>query len=381
MARRPRPRASGALPKTLTGIIGLAALAAVAYLSDWSADEAPMAPPATQTALPPPPPTATAPPPTAAPPTPVGDLPNTPNSFTGSRNALYTQIYHDRRLTFYCGCSYDGNRQIDLTSCGMEVLAGRPRAQRVEAEHIYPASQFGNFRACWRNPGDFPDCVRGGGRILPGRECCQRVDPVFTAAHNDLMNLKPVVGEVNARRSNYNWGVIPGDPHEFGGCIFEVDSGTRRAEPDPAVRGDIARIMFYMADTYGFNLSRQDQQLYTAWSRMDPPDDWEIERNRRIAAIQGRGNRFVEDYAALFGGARATIPALATPAAPVTPAPAPAPEIATAPAHPEGWTCGAKTTCGQMESCEEAMFYLTQCGVTRLDGDGDGVPCNRLCNR
>jgi hypothetical protein len=39
------------------------------------------------------------------------------------------------------------------------------------------------------------------------------------------------------------------------------------------------------------------------------------------------------------------------------------------------------TTCGQMASCEEALFYLTQCGVTRVDGDGDGAPCNRLCNR
>jgi len=28
--------------------------------------------------------------------------------------------------------------------------------------------------------------------------------------------------------------------------------------------GDIARTMFYMADTYGFNLSRQDEQLFTA---------------------------------------------------------------------------------------------------------------------
>ncbi len=189
MARRPRaPR-----PKTLTGILGalgLAAPAAVAYFADWIPDEC-LGEPANPTAPP------TAPPPTAAAsPAPVGDLPNTPNTFTAARLALYTQIYHDRRLTFYCGCSYDVNRQIDLASCGMEHLADRPRAQRVEAEHIFPAAQFGGFRTYWRNPGDFPECVRGGGRVLPGRECCLRVDPIFTAAHNDLVNLKPVVGEV-----------------------------------------------------------------------------------------------------------------------------------------------------------------------------------------
>jgi len=27
-----------------------------------------------------------------------------------------------------------------------------------------------------------------------------------------------------------------------------------------------------------------------------------------------------------------------------------------------------------MQSCEEAKFYLTTCGLKRLDGDGDGIP-------
>ena len=41
--------------------------------------------------------------------------------------------------------------------------------------------------------------------------------------------------------------------------------------------------------------------------------------------------------------------------------------------------CGTKTYCREMSSCEEARFFLAQCGLTRLDGDGDGVPCERLC--
>jgi endonuclease YncB( thermonuclease family) len=42
-------------------------------------------------------------------------------------------------------------------------------------------------------------------------------------------------------------------------------------------------------------------------------------------------------------------------------------------------TCWTQKTCGQMESCKEARFYLEECGLTRLDGDGDGVPCESLC--
>ncbi len=41
--------------------------------------------------------------------------------------------------------------------------------------------------------------------------------------------------------------------------------------------------------------------------------------------------------------------------------------------------CGTKRFCSQMTSCEEALFYFRQCGVRRLDGDGDGIPCERLC--
>lgn len=43
------------------------------------------------------------------------------------------------------------------------------------------------------------------------------------------------------------------------------------------------------------------------------------------------------------------------------------------------WRCGAKRYCSQMTSCAEARYYLTQCGVRSLDGDGDGIPCESLC--
>lgn len=41
--------------------------------------------------------------------------------------------------------------------------------------------------------------------------------------------------------------------------------------------------------------------------------------------------------------------------------------------------CGRKRYCNQMTSCKEAMHYLKQCGLSRLDRDGDGVPCESIC--
>lgn len=45
----------------------------------------------------------------------------------------------------------------------------------------------------------------------------------------------------------------------------------------------------------------------------------------------------------------------------------------------QAFACGSKRYCREMASCEEARFYLEQCGLTRLDGDGDGVPCESIC--
>ena len=64
----------------------------------------------------------------------------------------------------------------------------------------------------------------------------------------------------------------------------------------------------------------------------------------------------------------------ATASAPTTRAPA-APTAASS----GGFTCAGKRYCREMTSCEEAKFYLTQCGVRSLDGNHDGVPCETLC--
>lgn len=41
--------------------------------------------------------------------------------------------------------------------------------------------------------------------------------------------------------------------------------------------------------------------------------------------------------------------------------------------------CGAKRYCREMTSCAEARFYLEQCGVSTIDGDADGRPCENVC--
>lgn len=219
-------------------------------------------------------------------------LPATPSSFSRAKTLLYGDVYADRGTEFYCGCPFDDAGDVSFRGCGYRVRDDGERARRVEAEHIVPAYWIGYTRACWREK----ICTDSKGRAFKGRRCCEDVDPVFRTAHNDLFNLVPSVGEVNGDRSNYRYGMIPGEARDYGRCDFEVDDELRRAEPAPGIRGDVARASFYMEDTYGVALSGQQRRLFEAWSRDDPPDARERERNDRIRRIQGRGNRFIEGH-------------------------------------------------------------------------------------
>ncbi|MBN9463492.1 MAG: excalibur calcium-binding domain-containing protein [Burkholderiales bacterium] len=46
-------------------------------------------------------------------------------------------------------------------------------------------------------------------------------------------------------------------------------------------------------------------------------------------------------------------------------------------ASQSAYRCDGRTYCSQMTSCAEATFFLQNCPNVKMDGDGDGVPCER----
>ena len=43
--------------------------------------------------------------------------------------------------------------------------------------------------------------------------------------------------------------------------------------------------------------------------------------------------------------------------------------------------CDGRIYCSQMTSCAEATYFLSNCPGTKMDGNGDGVPCEKQwCN-
>jgi cold shock CspA family protein len=47
------------------------------------------------------------------------------------------------------------------------------------------------------------------------------------------------------------------------------------------------------------------------------------------------------------------------------------------PKSTQNFTCDGRQHCSQMNSREEAVFFINNCPNTKMDGDGDGDPCER----
>lgn len=131
-------------------------------------------------------------------------------------------------------------------------------------------------------------------------------------AYTDVHNLKPADRSVNSSRGtkDYDYG---GQQHaEALNCLFDTDSW----EAPNSVKGDIARIIFYMVIRYDpgydhlnniFDLELVD---YTTpgntnpifgklsslieWHYSDPVDDFEKNRNEVIFSFQGNRNPFID---------------------------------------------------------------------------------------
>lgn len=203
-----------------------------------------------------------------------------PTNFDQAKK-LAQRIHAPEAKSFYCGCDirWQGKKGIpDLSGCGYQVRKNGPRASRIEWEHVMPAHHFGHQRQCWQQG---------------GRKNCVKTDEVFRLMEADLYNLVPAIGEVNGDRSNFRFGVLPSTELKHGACPVKVDFKQKVFEPAPNVRGDIARIYFYMADKYNLNLSRAQQQLFIAWHKQDPVTAQERELNQRTQQHMGHDNPFV----------------------------------------------------------------------------------------
>ena len=149
-------------------------------------------------------------------------------SFSKAKKILLREVYHNHRVTFYCGCEFTPDKKVSHSNGYVPKKKGK-RARRLEWEHIVPAHAFGQSFPEWRN--GHPKCVDSKGKAFKGRNCARKVAIKFRYMESDMYNLVPAVGEINGLRSNYSFAIIHGEKREFGTCDMEIENG--KAEPSP----------------------------------------------------------------------------------------------------------------------------------------------------
>lgn len=211
-------------------------------------------------------------------------------SFSKSKKILLKKIYPDNQVTFYCNNPYEiktvkGKQNALIIQDEQYYSPRKPitkkgkenqRAKRIEWEHVMPAHNFGKHLACWKNG---------------GRKGCRK-DKTFKTIESDMHNLVPAIGEVNSDRSNFSYGANKPQANQYGQCNLEVSFKAKKAYVKNDIKGDIARIYFYMSDKYNVRLSKQERKMMEAWNKLDPVSTWEREKNRRVEKIQGNLNPY-----------------------------------------------------------------------------------------
>ncbi|MCM1291339.1 MAG: endonuclease [Prevotella sp.] len=140
-------------------------------------------------------------------------------------------------------------------------------------------------------------------------------DVEYTPAYTDLWNLYPSDGSANQAKSNYPFGIT--DAPSFNNGLSKVGpaktgygGGSGRVfEPGDEYKGDFARSIFYMAVVYDdldwvypYMFRKQSYptlqpwayEMLLQWSRLDPVDQKEIDRNNGVDSQQGNRNPFID---------------------------------------------------------------------------------------
>ena len=145
-------------------------------------------------------------------------------------------------------------------------------------EHAYPAAWIATHHGC------------------ENRQSC-KVEAYGRAAA-DLHNLWPAIASIKSSRQDQSLGEIPGEQQRrFQDYCpdYERTRGQEAiVEPRDAVKGDMARSILYMVDSYRLPLPANLQRdMLLRWQEQDPPDDTERWRNLVIEGLQGNANPYI----------------------------------------------------------------------------------------
>lgn len=123
-----------------------------------------------------------------------------------------------------------------------------------------------------------------------------RSSALYEHQQSDLHHLAPSRPSANSLRGSLHFGVVVRDvnldalPSKAG----LDERGDRVFEPQDKVKGDLARVMFYMSLRWGLDIRSDEERILRDWHRFDPVSEEERSKNDEIETIQGNRNPFID---------------------------------------------------------------------------------------
>jgi deoxyribonuclease-1 len=179
--------------------------------------------------------------------------PTVPAQEGNIKQRMLGEVYAEGGRTLFCRASFQGGENVKLNRLY--------RQQQI-------LDQF--------------DCISQS-------QCENRDD--YQAAISDPHNIYPVKSGVELDRRGTRFGDLREDIEVAGQkCPYQLSFQT--FDPPEFARGNVARAMLYMHAVHDLPLIGS-LEMYQRWSRQDPPDAAERERNQAIKTMTGQGNVFI----------------------------------------------------------------------------------------
>tara|TARA_R110001592_G_scaffold68867_1_gene211164 strand:- start:6779 stop:7453 length:675 start_codon:yes stop_codon:yes gene_type:complete len=168
---------------------------------------------------------------------------------------FWKKVYPAGGKTFYCDTSFDKPSPL------------------LTVSHIYPTGIITKEFGC------------------RSERACLRSNPIYEKIISDLHNMVPVNSYYHFKLKDSVFGNLD-ESDEGNEC--GIKKRYNIIEPPDRIKGDIARIHFYMHRQYDLPLNSNFLFL-KSWAEKDPPSKEEIAKNNRIKEMQGNENTFISN--------------------------------------------------------------------------------------
>lgn len=168
---------------------------------------------------------------------------------------FWGSIYKNGGETFFCKKSFSKKTPL------------------LAVSHIYPSAQVRDHLQCGT------------------KRQCLRSDERYMEIISDLHNIVPADSYFEFKRKGAQFGSLD-ETMEANNC--GIRKKLHIIDPPDDLKGDIARVLFYMRTHYDLPL-RTHLSLLKLWHENDPPSPEEVSRNAIVAEYQGNENEFISN--------------------------------------------------------------------------------------